>query len=592
MSRLDLEHLTKMKPTTAYGLTALRSIQPTSLSTWMQSNPSDLQLTDLIDYYESIESETLLESAFERLKVNGNRFAAVVQDHRVVGLCSNAQIAVALGSRFGFSLNGRISVARHLLPESMIVRKDASVFSVVNQALTRKRESFYEDIVVVDEHDHLIGLIEVAHMAALQTMWVDQHACAREIINRNLQIEIQERKRAEQTTQDALHAAEAAVRVKSEFLATMSHELRTPLNAVLGFAELLGTVPMGPVEANWCAQINSSGQLLLRLINDVLDLAKIEAGRMQITPVLVDLRKTLQSFLGHHQASASKKRLELNFTSAPEVPVRVKIDSLRLGQITGNLLSNAIKFTANGSVTLELNCTREGENRARLNLLVKDTGIGIQAEQLDRIFDKFTQADSSITRNYGGTGLGLAISRQLAELMGGALTVVSRINEGTCFTFSVPVEVVQWDQPSAIQGPAVITNSPYAAPTRPVTRHVLLVEDNVTNQELMISILTRMNFVFKVAQNGFQAVALAQKNEFSCILMDCQMPEMDGYEATRRIRANEAALGRLRTPIIALTANAMSGAEELCIAAGMDDYIAKPFNQVEFWRVFDSWVKA
>ena len=250
------------------------------------------------------------------------------------------------------------------------------------------------------------------------------------------------------------------------------------------------------------------------------------------------------------------------------------------------------RFTANGAITLELNCTREGENRARLHLLVKDTGIGIQAEQLDRIFDKFTQADSSITRNYGGTGLGLAISRQLAELMGGSLTVVSRINVGTCFTFSVPVEVVQWDQPSSIQEPAVITNSPYAAPTRTVTRHVLLVEDNVANQELMISILTRMNFVFKVAQNGFQAVALAQKNEFSCILMDCQMPEMDGYEATRRIRANEAALRRLRTPIIALTANAMNGAEELCIAAGMDDYIAKPFNQVEFWRVFDSWVKA
>ena len=581
-----------MQATIRYGLDALSSIETTSLSTWMQSNPSALQLTDLIDYSESIAAETLLESALERMKTSGTRFAAVVEENRIVGVCSNAQIAIALGSRFGFSLNGRTSIGRHLLAEAMIVHKDESVFAVVNQALKRKGQAFYEDVAVVDDQDRLIGFIEVPHMAALQTTWVEQHARSIEVINCNLQLEIQERRRAEQTAQDALCAAEAAVRVKSEFLATMSHELRTPLNAVLGYAELLGTVPMGREEANWCAQINSSGQLLLRLINDVLDLAKIEAGRMQITPVSVDPRETLQTVFDQQSASAAKKRLEFTFTSAPDMPTRVKIDSLRLSQITGNLLSNALKFTAKGAVTLTLECIREGEDRAHLKLQVRDTGIGLKEDQLPRIFDKFTQADSSITRNFGGTGLGLAISRQLAELMGGTLEVSGRVSEGTCFTLSVPVEVTQWEQPNPVDRAVAIPPAPDKNLRSPANRHVLVVEDIVNNQDLMTAILSRMNYEVKLAENGLVAVALAQKHAFSCILMDCQMPVMDGYEATRRIRANEIDQGHGRTPIIALTANVVGGAVELCLAAGMDDYISKPFNSVEFWRVFDSWVQS
>jgi CheY-like chemotaxis protein len=324
----------------------------------------------------------------------------------------------------------------------------------------------------------------------------------------------------------------------------------------------------------------------------VLDLAKMEAGRMQITPVSVDPRETLQIVFAQHQASAAKKRLEFTFNVEPDAPTRVKIDSLRLSQITGNLLSNALKFTAKGAVTMELAYSREGESRARLILHVRDTGIGLKEDQLGRIFDKFTQADSSITRNFGGTGLGLAISRQLAELMGGTLEVSSRVNEGTCFTLCVPVEVMQWGQPKLVDVPVVRPIAPTKNPLQSPTRKVLLAEDIVTNQELMIVILSRMNCEVKLAKNGFDAVALAKKHAFSCILMDCQMPVMDGYEATQRIRANELAQGRERTPIIALTANAMSGAVELCIAAGMDDYISKPFNSVEFWRVFDSWVQS
>ncbi len=368
--------------------------------------------------------------------------------------------------------------------------------------------------------------------------------------------------------------AEAGNRAKSEFLANMSHEIRTPMNGVIGLTELALLDPRHPDVPEHLHMILASATALLRILNDILDFSKIEAGKVAIEAEAFDLHAQLRVAVGALAASARSKGLDLRLQVAPEVPHWVVGDSLRIGQVLSNLIGNAIKFTSRGEVVLDVSmrepALEEGADAVRF--AVRDTGIGIPAAAQLRVFDTFAQADATTSRTYGGTGLGLAISRHLVELMGGRLELSSKEDEGSEFRFSLRLPAAE------AAGCAAAGLEPDAVGQG---LQVLLVEDNLINQRLVTALLERVGYQVRIAANGEEALQLLDEHEFDLVLMDMQMPVMDGLEATRRLREREAAHGARRVPVIAMTANARQEDRELCLAAGMDDYLAKPISIAE-----------
>ncbi len=360
----------------------------------------------------------------------------------------------------------------------------------------------------------------------------------------------------------ARQAAELANRTKSEFLANVSHEVRTPMNGVLGTLDLLADTPLSPEQRAHVDTVRESAELQLAILNDLLDSAKIESGRMSIERVPLSPTAAVYQLDQTYGPTARAKGLLWSSTIAPDVPPWIFGDPLRLHQVLVNLVSNAIKFTDQGEISLALTFhTTAGQ--PTLQAAVTDSGPGLSPAMQQRVFEKFIQADSSTTRRFGGTGLGLSIARRLVELMGGSLQLTSQIGQGSCFTFTVPAEPA----PAAVN-PSQNEPSPSFAGLR-----VLVVEDNLVNQKVASGLLARMGVAVDVARNGLEALSLFQPDRYAAILMDCQMPEMDGYEATRRIRA--LAIGG-RLPIIALTAGASPAERTQAFAAGMDAFLAKP----------------
>ena len=381
----------------------------------------------------------------------------------------------------------------------------------------------------------------------------------------------------------ARDAALEASRLKSVFLANMSHEIRTPLNGVLGMANLLLDGQLTAEQRSRVITLRTAAHQLLGLLNDILDLSKIEAGRLHLEAINFDLPDVVHQVLRLHTSAAFDRGLTFTSDIADDVPAIVVGDPMRIRQVLDNLLGNAVKFTDVGGVHLRVTTRRLDVARAAVRFEVRDTGIGISRDAQRRIFRPFTQADTSTTRQFGGTGLGLTICAQLAELMGGELSVDSVEGQGSAFRLDVELPVERWDRPAqpfteSDHAEALVSYAGGEQETAPDLR-LLLVEDNVINQQVALGLLGKMGFTVDVANDGVEAVEAvetAADRPYDAILMDCQMPRMDGYEATRRIRQKEPE-GR-HIPIIALTAAAMKGDRERCLAAGMDDYVPKPVS--------------
>jgi signal transduction histidine kinase/ActR/RegA family two-component response regulator len=377
---------------------------------------------------------------------------------------------------------------------------------------------------------------------------------------------------------EAMLAAQAASVAKSEFLAIMSHEIRTPMNGVLGMAQAMTREPLSPVQRDRLDVIRQSGEALLAILNDVLDLSKIEAGKLELETAPFDLEAVAQGAHATFTSTANSKRLSFNLQIAPEARGAYLGDSARVRQVLYNLISNAVKFTAEGGVKVTIAAADPG-----ICIEVSDTGVGIPADRLDKLFAKFVQADSSTTRQFGGTGLGLAISRELAEAMGGTISVESREGEGSRFTVVLPLPRADGDLCLLPDGAGEAEDAELGAEIR-----ILAAEDNPINQLVLKTLLAQFGLTPQVVDNGQQAVAVWEAEPWDLILMDVQMPVLDGPSAARAIRIREAESGRPRTPIIALTANAMTHQVDSYLAAGMDGFVAKPIEIRDLMEAINS----
>lgn len=471
----------------------------------------------------------------------------------------------------------------------VLTRPMLSVTNALSQVRASSPEK--ERLPVPENHRHdeigtMVGIIN-EHLENMENSVSQLRAAEATMKNysSHLEQEVEDRTREISEKNEALQrgnralvkAKEDAVRrarTRASFLASMSHEIRTPLNGVLGMLGLALDTEQDPGQRNRLEIALNAGENLLGLLNDILDISKVEAGKLSLESIPFSVRDLIEECITLHRQQATRKQIQLTNETAPDLPHHFLGDPTRTRQVINNLLSNAIKFTDNGSVKV-----RSSWSGGSLRIEVTDTGIGMSDEGLNRIFSPFSQADTGTTRLYGGTGLGLALCRQLVEHMQGRILVDSREGAGTHFTIILPLTVAK----TAPQMPA---SEPPEEPSEMSPLKILLVEDNRVNQLVASGLLRKLGHRVDLAENGERALAALQRQRYDIILMDCQMPVMDGFEATRAIRQNPEWAD---LPVIAVTANVLQGDREQCLASGMNDYVTKPYKRDELRAVIVRW---
>ncbi|MFV9681321.1 response regulator [Pseudomonas sp. NY15367] len=446
-----------------------------------------------------------------------------------------------------------------------LARRLAQPLSAMGQALERIQSGDYRPSLVERGNDELTDLARhINNLAsALEQSGREQQQAIAELVQ-------------------AREESEQANRAKSDFLAMMSHELRTPMNGVLGMLQLLETTSLNDEQSEYAALATESTEHLLKVINDILDFSRIERGALELEAIPFNLPELLQGSIQVFQHSAQQRGLQLLLDAQPGLEqLEVRGDPTRIRQILVNLIGNALKFTEEGHIRVETRWQLLDDQVLWFTCAVHDSGIGIEAERLDHMFDAFQQADTSISRRYGGTGLGLPIARTLAERMGGTLRAESQLGAGSVFTLEIPLPFLPYSEQ--------VQNSDSQSLGNGDGQPVLLVEDNPVNQTVIEAMLRSLGYQVSLVGDGQQAVQSSSQQDYAAILMDCRLPLMDGYEATRQIRQLER--GR-QVPIIALTANALQGDREACLQAGMNDYLAKPFKRADLQRILLRWLPA
>ena len=431
----------------------------------------------------------------------------------------------------------------------------------------------------VNELTLLLETVSAANANAAELM-AELEQTRQELEERNRQLE-QQKATLVQALQTA-ESASAANEAKSRFLANVSHEMRTPLQHIVGLSDLLLEGELHGEQRPFCLNIRSSADTLHSLINQLLDLSKIEAGHLMLESIEFRPASVIEDAMGMLAQRAREKGLAVSANGISELPQCVIGDPERFRQILVNLLTNAVKFTEQGSIRIETGVASQGEDWLVVRTAVVDTGIGIPSSDHGKLFAPFSQADSSTTRRFGGTGLGLAIARNLAECMGGEMGLESEEGRGSTFWFTLKLAKAEHHRQTGEVLPARKT----AGTEIPLSGRVLLAEDNAVIQLIVLRLLKKLGLSADLASNGREAVEAASLRSYDLILMDCQMPEMDGYEATRTLRTRER---ERRTPVVAVTAHAMSGDREKCVAAGMDDYITKPVQLEALRAVAQKW---
>jgi PAS domain S-box-containing protein len=464
-------------------------------------------------------------------------------------------------------------------------------FSITTTNRARQRETLalYADVLrtgrPIKSYEYAVELKNRAVQFVEQSVSLERDAQRRPIGFLGIIRDSTARKLAEHELEQAKEAAEAANRAKSEFLANMSHEIRTPMNGIIGMTDLALDSSPTPYQADCLATIKDQADALLRIVNDVLDFSKIESRKIELDSVPFTLSEVVDDVVKPLEIAAREKGLDLTSRIAGTVPARMVGDAGRLKQVLTNLIANAIKFTERGMVSVDVLVDAADAGATTLHFMVADTGIGIPADKLVAIFQPFRQADGSTTRRFGGTGLGLTISATLVQLMGGRIWVHSEPGAGSTFHFTAPFPIA----PARDAGERRREPRPGVAPAS-VTARVLVAEDNIINQRIAESLLTKRGHTVTVVNTGREALDALARQSFDVVLMDVQMPDMDGFEATAAIRAREQTTGA-HVRIVAMTAHAMHGDRERCLAAGMDDYISKPIDQQQLFGLVEEGVE-